>query len=102
MPHKKNPDVWELIRAHSNRIQSVPNEIGLLTTNLTHGYHRDFQLLKEILFPAIESTSKIISLTAFMIEKVKINGDILSDPKYDYLFTVEEVNRRVLAGVPLP
>ena len=100
MPHKKNPDVWELIRAHSNRIQSVPNEIGLFTTNLTHGYHRDFQLLKEILFPAIESTSKIISLTAFMIEKLKINVDILSDPKYDYLFTVEEVNRRVLAGVP--
>jgi len=100
MPHKKNPDVWELIRAYSNRILSVPNEIALLTTNLTHGYHRDFQLLKEILFPALDSVKKILSLSVFMLENIRVNKDILNDNKYDYLFTVEEVNKRVLAGVP--
>ena len=100
MPHKKNPDVWELIRAYSNRILSVPNEIALLTTNLTHGYHRDFQLLKEILFPALDSAKKILSLSVFMLENIRVNKEILNDNKYDYLFTVEEVNKRVLAGVP--
>ncbi len=100
MPHKKNPDVWELIRAYSNRILSVPNEIALLTTNLTHGYHRDFQLLKEVLFPALDSAKKILSLSVFMLENIRVNKEILNDNKYDYLFTVEEVNKRVLAGVP--
>lgn len=100
MPHKKNPDVWELIRAHSNRILSVPNEIALLTTNLTHGYHRDFQLLKEILFPALDSAKKILSLSVFMLDSIRVNKEILNDSKYDYLFTVEEVNKRVLSGVP--
>ena len=100
MPHKKNPDVWELIRAYSNRILSVPNEIALLTSNLTHGYHRDFQLLKEILFPALDSAKKILSLSVFMLENIRVNKEILNDNKYDYLFTVEEVNKRVLAGIP--
>ncbi|OJV19288.1 MAG: argininosuccinate lyase [Bacteroidetes bacterium 41-46] len=100
MPHKKNPDVWELVRAHSNRIQSLPNEIALLTTNLTHGYHRDFQLLKEILFPALKSSQNIIEMSNFMLGKMVVNKEILNDNKYDYLFTVEEVNRRVISGIP--
>jgi argininosuccinate lyase len=100
MPHKKNPDVWELIRGHSNRLQSLPNEIALMTTNLTHGYHRDYQLLKETFFPALKVSLDIIEMTTFMLGKMRVNRDILSDPKYDYLFSVEEVNRRVLSGVP--
>ncbi|MDD4605977.1 MAG: argininosuccinate lyase [Dysgonamonadaceae bacterium] len=98
MPHKKNPDVWELIRAHSNRLQSLPNELALLTTNIPHGYHRDYQLLKEILFPAIETLHELLRMTCFMLEHIEVNTDILNDPKYDYLFTVEEVNKRVLSG----
>lgn len=100
MPHKKNPDVWELIRGHSNRLQSLPNEITLMTTNLTHGYHRDFQLLKEVLFPSIKVVVDIIEMTNFMLKKMIIKRDILDDKKYDYLFTVEEVNRRVISGTP--
>jgi len=100
MPHKKNPDVWELIRAHSNRLQSLPNEITLMTTNMPHGYHRDYQLLKEVLFPALETLHKLLQMTHFMLENISVNEDILSDPRYDYLFTVEEVNRRVLQGIP--
>ena len=100
MPHKKNPDVWELIRGHSNRLQSLPNEITMMTTNLTHGYHRDFQLLKEVLFPSIKVVVDIIEMTNFMLKKMIIKRDILDDKKYDYLFTVEEVNRRVISGTP--
>src|SRR5690554_530532 len=100
MPHKKNPDVWELIRAHSNRLQSLPNEITLMTTNMAHGYHRDYQLLKEVLFPAIETLHSILGMSHFMLQHISVNNDILSDPKYNYLFTVEEVNRRVLEGLP--
>lgn len=100
MPHKKNPDVWELIRAHSNRLQSLPNEITLMTTNMPHGYHRDYQLLKEVLFPAIETLHSLLEMSNFMLRHISVNRDILSDPRYDYLFTVEEVNRRVLQGIP--
>ncbi len=100
MPHKKNPDVWELIRAHSNRLQSLPNEITLMTTNMSHGYFRDYQLLKEVLFPAIETLHKIIEMTHFMLQHISVNENILDDSKYDYLFTVEEVNNLVLNGVP--
>jgi argininosuccinate lyase len=100
MPHKKNPDVWELIRAHSNRLQSLPNEIALMTTNMSHGYHRDYQLLKEVLFPAIETLHKLLKMAHFMLEHVSVNEHILDDPRYDYLFTVEEVNKLVLAGMP--
>lgn len=100
MPHKKNPDVWELIRANCNRLQSLPNEISLLCTNLPHGYHRDFQLLKEILFPALDTAHKCIAMTIYMLENIRVRQDILDDPKYDYLFTVEEVNRLVLEGMP--
>lgn len=100
MPHKKNPDVWELIRANCNRIQSVPNEISLLTTNLPHGYHRDFQLLKDILYPALDKMHMCIKMSMLMLSSVKVNREVINDPKYDYLFTVEEVNRLVLDGVP--
>jgi argininosuccinate lyase len=99
MPHKKNPDVWELIRGHSNRLQSLPNEIALMTTNMPHGYHRDYQLLKEVLFPALETLHKLLRMTHFMLEHISVNEDILSDPRYEYLFTVEEVNNRVLRGI---
>ena len=100
MPHKKNPDVWEIIRAKSNRLQSIPNELSMLCTNLPHGYHRDFQLLKDITFPAIEDIRKCIAMALLMLDNIRINHNILDDPKYDYLFTVERVNRLALEGVP--
>ncbi len=100
MPHKKNPDVWEIVRGRCNRIASIPNEITIMTANLPHGYHRDFQLLKETLFPAIDSIHDVLEMSVFMLENIRINKEILNDSKYDYLFTVEEVNRRVLEGMP--
>ena len=100
MPHKKNPDVWELIRANSNILQGLPNEIALMTTNMPHGYHRDFQLFKEILFPALDRILTILQMSHFMLENINVKKDILDNPIYDYLFTVEEVNKRVLEGVP--
>lgn len=100
MPHKKNPDVWELIRGHSNRLQSLPNEITLMTTNMAHGYHRDYQLLKDVLFPAIETLHNILQMSHFMLQNISINSDILNDDKYQYLFTVEKVNNLVLQGIP--
>lgn len=100
MPHKKNPDVWELIRAHSNRLQSLPNEIALVTANLPHGYHRDFQLLKESLFPALETLHTLFEMAHFMLSHISVNKHILSDEKYKYLFTVEKVNELVLQGIP--
>ena len=100
MPHKKNPDVWEIIRGNCNRILSAENEIAMLCSNMPHGYHRDFQLLKDILFPVLELMHKCIRMTGFMLHEIKVNGNILDSPVYDYLFTVEEVNRRALAGMP--
>lgn len=100
MPHKKNPDVWEIIRGNCNRIASVQNEISLLTTNLIHGYHRDYQLLKEILFPALELMQDSLHMAGYMLENMRVNREILKEKKYEYLFTVEEVNRRVLNGIP--
>ncbi len=100
MPHKKNPDVWELIRANSNILQGLPNEIALMTTNMPHGYHRDYQLFKEILFPALDRILTILQMSHFMLENINVKKDILDNPIYDYLFTVEEVNKRVLEGVP--
>ena len=100
MPHKKNPDVWEVIRAKCNRIESIPNEITLLTTNMQHGYHRDYQLLKDILFPALDTFHDVVKMTLLMLENIRVNKNILDDSKYEYLFTVEEVNRRVLEGMP--
>lgn len=100
MPHKKNPDVWELIRGNSNRLQSLPNEISLMTTNMTHGYHRDYQLLKDVLFPAIETLHKILQMSHFMLQHISVRDNILDDEKYNYLFTVEKVNDLVLQGIP--
>ena len=100
MPHKKNPDVWELIRGHSNRLQSLPNEISLMTTNMAHGYHRDYQLLKDVLFPAIETLHSILQMSHFMLQHISVNNDILNDDRYQYLFTVEKVNDLVLQGIP--
>ncbi len=100
MPHKKNPDVFELIRAKCNRMQSIPNELSLLMNNLPSGYHRDMQLTKEILFPAIEDLKSCITMTVLMISHIRIKKDILKDEKYKYLFSVEAVNELVNRGVP--
>ena len=100
MPHKKNPDVFEIMRAKCNRLQSVASEVAMMTTNLPVGYQRDFQLLKDIMFPAIEEIKSCLTMCDMMLQHIRINQDILSDPKYDYLFTVEDVNRLALQGVP--
>ncbi|HEY0730876.1 MAG TPA: argininosuccinate lyase, partial [Chitinophagaceae bacterium] len=100
MPHKKNPDVFELIRAKSNRIQSLPNELTLLLNNLPSGYHRDLQLTKEILFPAIEELKLCTGIARMMLENIVIRDNILDDDKYKYLFTVEAVNELVNKGMP--
>lgn len=100
MPHKKNPDVFEIMRGRCNRLQALPNEIALLTTNLPVGYHRDLQLLKEILFPATAEIRRTLRMADFMLAHLKVNDRILDERKYDYLFTVEDVNRLVLQGVP--
>ena len=100
MPHKKNPDVWEIMRGHCNRIMACGTEISMLCGNLTQGYHRDFQLLKDILFPVLELTHSCLKMCNDMISNVTVNEKILDNPLYDNMFTVEEVNRRVLAGEP--
>ena len=100
MPHKKNPDVFEIMRAKCNRLQSVAGEVALMTTNLPVGYQRDFQLLKDVMFPAIEEIKSCLTMCDMMLQHIRINRDILSDPKYDYLFTVEDVNRLALSGIP--
>ena len=100
MPHKKNPDVFEIMRGKCNRLQSVPNEISLLTANLPLGYHRDLQLLKDIIFPATTEICSCLDMCGFMLQNIRVNTDILSDSRYDYLFTVEDVNRLALGGMP--
>ena len=100
MPHKKNPDVFELIRSHCNRIKALPNEIMLMTTNLPSGYHRDLQLIKEHLFPAFKTLKNCMEMAGLMLSNVEIKKDILADERYKYLFSVEEVNRLVLQGMP--
>ena len=100
MPHKKNPDVFELIRSRCNKIQALPNEIAMMTTNLPSGYHRDLQLLKENLFPAFESLNDCLTMTTYMLENIRVKDDILKDEKYAYLFSVEVVNDEVLKGIP--
>jgi len=100
MPHKKNPDVFELIRSHCNRIKALPNEIMMMTTNLPSGYHRDLQLLKEHLFPAFKTLRNCLEMAGLMLSNIGIQKDILADEKYKYLFSVEEVNKLVLQGTP--
>ena len=100
MPHKKNPDVFEIMRARCNRIQAVPNELILLTNNLPSGYHRDVQLTKEVLFPAIQSLKECLEMLNFMLQNIEIKNDIVKDSKYDFMFSVESVNQQVLEGIP--
>ncbi|MGN1221313.1 MAG: argininosuccinate lyase [Candidatus Cryptobacteroides sp.] len=101
MPHKKNPDVWEIIRGNCNRIMATESQISMLCSNLPHGYHRDFQLLKDILFPSLELIHKCLFMADYMLENIIVNEHILESSNiYDYLFTVEEVNRRTLDGMP--
>jgi argininosuccinate lyase len=100
MPHKKNPDIFELIRAKCNRIQALPNELTLLTNNLPSGYHRDMQLTKECLFPAIFTMKECLEMLSIMLDNIQIKQDILKDEKYLNLFTVELVNDLVRQGMP--
>jgi len=100
MPHKKNPDVFELIRAKCNRIQSIPNELSLLMNNLPSGYHRDMQLTKEILFPAIRELKACIVMSVLMLTNIRIRKGILQDEKYKFLFSVEAVNALTSQGTP--
>ena len=100
MPHKKNPDVWEIMRGNCNRIMAAESEITMLCSNMPHGYHRDFQLLKDILFPKLELMHSCLGMAVYMLDNIRVNEHILKDHIYDYLFTVEEVNRRVLDGTP--
>ena len=100
MPHKKNPDVFELIRSQCNRIKALPNEITMMTTNLPSGYHRDLQLLKENLFPAFGNLQHCIAMASLMFNNISVKDKILEDEKYKYLFSVEEVNKLVVQGVP--
>ncbi len=100
MPHKKNPDVFELIRARCNRIQSLPNEISLITANLPSGYHRDLQIIKENFLPAFEDLNNCLQIAAYMLGQIKVKSNLLKDEKYKYLFSVEVVNQMVLDGTP--
>ena len=100
MPHKKNPDVFELIRAKCNKIQGLPQQIMLIANNLPSGYFRDLQIIKEIFVPAFQELSDCLEMATYIIQKMTVNEDILKDDKYLYIFSVEEVNRLVLEGVP--
>ena len=100
MPHKKNPDVFELIRAKCNRVQALPNELILIQNNLPSGYQRDLQLLKECFVPAVSMLKSCLEMAAFMLENIRVSGGLLDDERYKYVFSVEEVNRLVLSGMP--
>lgn len=100
MPHKKNPDVFELTRAKCNKIQSLPNDILLMTNNLPSGYFRDYQMTKEVFMPAFAEMYNILEMTTMMVEKMEVNTEILQDSRYDLIFSVEEVNKLVLSGMP--
>ncbi len=100
MPHKKNPDVFELIRAKGNQLQALPYEISLIMTNLTSGYHRDLQVIKENFLPAFDTVRQLLRLAAYSLPQIIVQKDILHDEKYQYLFTVETVNKQVMQGVP--
>lgn len=100
MPHKKNPDVWEIMRGKCNLLQGLPNQIAMMTTNLPSGYHRDLQLLKEVLFPAITTLKECMTMADYMLQHIIVKEGILEERKYDYIFSVEVVNNMVLSGVP--
>ncbi|WP_400070709.1 argininosuccinate lyase [Zobellia russellii] len=100
MPHKKNPDVFELARGKCNKLQSIPNQLTLVINNLPSGYHRDLQLVKEIIVPAIQDMKACIEILTFSLKEMKVNKGILEDPKYDYLFSVDTLNELVQSGLP--
>ncbi len=100
MPHKKNPDVFELVRSHCNKIQAIPYQISLMTNNLPSGYFRDLQILKEVFLPAFQELLDCISITGFAIDNMIVNTNLLSDDRYKYVFSVEDVNKLVQQGVP--
>jgi argininosuccinate lyase len=100
MPHKKNPDVFELIRGKCNKIQGLPQQIMLMSNNLPSGYFRDMQLIKEVFLPAFEELKDCLQMTTYIIQRIKVNTKIVEDKRYDYLFSVEEVNRLTRSGVP--
>jgi len=100
MPHKKNPDVFELVRGKCNKLQSIPNQLTLVINNLPSGYHRDLQLVKEIIVPAIQDMKACIEILTFSLKEMKVNKGILEDPKYDYLFSVDTLNELVQNGMP--
>jgi len=100
MPHKKNPDVFELVRAKCNKLQAVPNQLTLVINNLPSGYHRDLQLVKEIIVPAVQDMKACLEILTFSLKEIRVNKNILEDPKYDYLFSVDTLNELVLSGMP--
>ena len=100
MPHKKNPDVFELTRAKCNKLQGLPQQITLIMNNLPSGYFRDLQIIKEVFLPAFQELRDCLQMTTYIINKIKVNEDILSDSRYDLIFSVEEVNRLVTEGMP--
>ena len=100
MPHKKNPDVFELIRSKSNKLQSLPQQITLMMNNLPVGYFRDLQIIKEVFLPAFDELLDCLRMTAYIINKIEVNDHILDDPRYDTMFSVEEVNRLATEGMP--
>ena len=100
MPHKKNPDVFELVRSHCNKIQAVPYQISLMTNNLPSGYFRDLQILKEVFLPAFQELSDCISIAGFAIDHMTVNTNIMDDDRYKYVYSVEDVNKLVMQGVP--
>lgn len=100
MPHKKNPDVFELLRAHCNKIQALPNDIVLMTNNLPSGYFRDLQIIKEVFIPAFDELKSCLQIAAYAIENMTLNENVLDDKKYDLIFSVEDVNKLASSGVP--
>jgi argininosuccinate lyase len=100
MPHKKNPDVFELLRAKCNKLQGTPAQIALIVNNLPSGYFRDLQLVKELFLPSFEEMSDCLEIATLALQNMSVNENILDDSRYDYLFSVEEVNKQVLAGIP--
>ena len=100
MPHKKNPDVFELLRAKCNRLQALPNDILLIMNNLPSGYFRDLQIIKELFLPAFTNLKECIGMATYTIERIEVNTDILTDSRYDAMFSVEEVNRLAAEGMP--
>jgi argininosuccinate lyase len=100
MPHKKNPDVFELLRSHCNRIQSIPNQILLMTNNLPSGYFRDLQLIKEVFIPVFSELDNSLNIASFALENIKVNDHIMEDERYKYAYSVDEVNRLVIKGIP--